>query len=50
MKYCDSGLRAVDHANLKRGKGYDASGVFAIQCKHMLILPNGVGDLQLGER
>ena len=50
MKYCDSSLRAVDQANKKGGRGYDANGIFAIQCKHMLILPGGVGDLQLGER
>ena len=50
MKYCDLGLRAVDHANVGRGKGYISSGIFAIQCRHMTIMPSGVGDLQLGER
>ena len=50
MKYCSSGLRAVEQANIKGGKGYEASGVVAVQCRHMLILGNGVGDLQKGER
>ena len=40
----------MSQAHTKGGKGYDVSGVFAIQCKHMLIVPRGAGDLQLGER
>lgn len=50
MKYCGSGLRAVEQANLRGGKGYDVSGVVAVQCRHMFIRKNGVGDLQKGER
>ena len=50
MPYCSSGLRAVEMANTKGGRGYIATGVVAVQCKHMFVLPNGVGDLQRGER
>ncbi len=50
MNVCDSGLRAVDLANLQGGPAYAASGVGAVQCRHMLVRPNGVGDLQKGER
>ena len=50
MKYCSSGLRAVEQANVKGSKGYDASGIVAVQCRHMLVLGNGVGDLQKGEK
>ena len=50
MRYCNSMLRSMDKANSKNSKGYDASGLFAIQCRHMLIMPSGVGDLFLGER
>ncbi|KLO05066.1 hypothetical protein SCHPADRAFT_794115, partial [Schizopora paradoxa] len=50
MNICDSGLHAVDHANLRGSAEYRASGVGACQCRHMLVRPNGVGDLQRGER
>ena len=50
MNVCDSGLHAVDHANLRGSSSYAASGIGAVQCRHMLVLPNGVGDLQKGER
>ena len=50
MKYCSSGLKAVEQANIKGSKVYEASGVVAVQCRHMLILGNGVGDLQNGEK
>lgn len=50
IPYCTSTFKAVDHANLKGGKGYEASGIVAVQCRHMLIKSNGVGDLQKGER
>ncbi len=47
---CDSNLHAVDHANLRGSAAYIASGVGACQCRHMLVRPGGVGDLQKGER
>ncbi len=50
VNVCDSGLHAVDHANLRGGAAYVVSGVGACQCRHMLVRPNGVGDLQKGER
>ena len=50
IKYCSSGLKAVEQANIKGSQKYDASGVVAIQCRHMMIQGDGVGDLQKGER
>ena len=50
MNVCDSALHAIDHANKRGGKAFGASGVGAIQCRHMMVLANGVGDLQKGER
>ncbi|KLO04830.1 hypothetical protein SCHPADRAFT_840165, partial [Schizopora paradoxa] len=50
VNVCDSGLRAVDHANLRGTSAYAASGVGACQCRHMLVRPTGVGDLQKGEK
>lgn len=47
---CDSGLHAVDHANLRGSAAYLASGVGACQCRHMMVMPAGVSDLQKGER
>lgn len=48
---CDSELRAVDHANKRRSDGYVATGVGAVVCaRHGLVRPNGMGDLQKGER
>ncbi|KAH8077049.1 hypothetical protein BXZ70DRAFT_902489 [Cristinia sonorae] len=44
------GLSALDHANTKFSKGYASTGVGAVVCRHELILRNGVGDLQKGER
>lgn len=50
VNICDSGLHAVDHANLRGGAAYIASGVGAFQCRHMMVMPAGVGDLQKGEK
>ncbi|KLO04935.1 hypothetical protein SCHPADRAFT_840007, partial [Schizopora paradoxa] len=50
VNICDSGLHAVDHANLRGGAAYIASGVGACQCRHMMVMPAGVGDLQKGEK
>ncbi|TDL20498.1 hypothetical protein BD410DRAFT_725441 [Rickenella mellea] len=57
LKYTDQqemstcvGLAALDHANTKFSAGLESTGVGAIQCRHEMQLPNGVGDLQKGER
>lgn len=45
------GLAALDKANTKFSKGLDTTGVGAACCaRHQFQLPNGVGDLQKGER
>ncbi|KAF7321647.1 CxC2 domain-containing protein [Mycena kentingensis (nom. inval.)] len=50
MSTC-SGLAALDHANTKFSRGYAATGVGAGICaRHEFVQPNGVGDLQRGER
>ncbi|KAF7324213.1 CxC2 domain-containing protein [Mycena kentingensis (nom. inval.)] len=50
MSTC-SGLAALDHANTKFSRGYAATGVGAGICaRHKFVQPNGVGDLQRGER
>ncbi|KAF7298606.1 CxC2 domain-containing protein [Mycena indigotica] len=46
-----SGLAAIDHANNKFSRGYSATGVVMGVCaRHEFIQPNGVADLQAGER
>ena len=48
---CGSDFHAVNQANRKLMKGYATSGVVACVCaRHSLMMPNGVGDLQRGER
>ncbi|KAF7310892.1 CxC2 domain-containing protein [Mycena chlorophos] len=50
MSSC-SGLAALDHANTKFSRGYSTTGVAMCICaRHEFVLPNGVGDLQRGER
>ncbi|KAJ7353487.1 hypothetical protein DFH08DRAFT_805034 [Mycena albidolilacea] len=50
MSTC-SGLAALDYANTKFSRGYAATGVGMGVCtRHEFVLPNGVGDLQKGER
>ncbi|KAK7017025.1 hypothetical protein VNI00_018752 [Paramarasmius palmivorus] len=51
MSTC-SGLAALDHANSRNARGtYATSGVGLGCCaRHEFIQPNGVGDLQKGER
>lgn len=50
MSTC-TGLAALDHADTKFSNGYDATGVgAATDARHEFMLPNGVGDLQKGER
>ncbi|KAJ7745627.1 hypothetical protein B0H14DRAFT_3514464 [Mycena olivaceomarginata] len=46
-----SGLAALDYANTKFSRGYSTTGVGMCVCaRHEFIQPNGVGDLQKGER
>ncbi|KAF9062472.1 hypothetical protein BDP27DRAFT_1233550, partial [Rhodocollybia butyracea] len=46
-----TGLAAVDLANTKYSKGFCATGVGMITCgRHEIVLANGVGDLQKGEK
>ncbi|KIP01466.1 hypothetical protein PHLGIDRAFT_80565, partial [Phlebiopsis gigantea 11061_1 CR5-6] len=42
--------RAIGQANMKKHKGLNATGVVAASCRHELFRPNGLGDLQRGER
>ncbi|KAJ7871168.1 hypothetical protein B0H14DRAFT_3439622 [Mycena olivaceomarginata] len=50
MSTC-SGLAALDHANTKFARGYAATGVgMGVCARHEFVQPNGVGDLQKGER
>ncbi|KAJ7071748.1 hypothetical protein B0H15DRAFT_793361 [Mycena belliarum] len=50
MSTC-SGLAALDHANTKFSKGYSTTGVgMGVCARHEFVQPNGVGDLQKGER
>ncbi|KAJ7435097.1 hypothetical protein B0H11DRAFT_1937910 [Mycena galericulata] len=50
MSTC-SGLAALDYANTKFSRGYSTTGVGMGVCtRHEFIQPNGVGDLQRGER
>ncbi|KAJ7840610.1 hypothetical protein B0H14DRAFT_3458005 [Mycena olivaceomarginata] len=50
MSTC-SGLAALDYANTKYSRGYSATGVgMGVCARHEFVQPNGVGDLQKGER
>ncbi|KAJ7700258.1 hypothetical protein B0H16DRAFT_1749090 [Mycena metata] len=50
MNTC-SGLAALDYANTKFSRGYATTGVGMCVCaRHEFVQPNGVGDLQRGER
>ncbi|KAJ7604746.1 hypothetical protein FB45DRAFT_880205 [Roridomyces roridus] len=50
MSTC-SGLAALDYANTKFSRGYATTGVVMGVCaRHEFVQPNGVGDLQKGER
>ncbi|KAK7045904.1 hypothetical protein VNI00_007335 [Paramarasmius palmivorus] len=51
MSSC-SGLAALDHANSRNARGNYATSGVALGCcaRHEFIQPNGVGDLQRGER
>ncbi|KAJ6568320.1 hypothetical protein DFH09DRAFT_917860 [Mycena vulgaris] len=50
MSTC-SGLAALDYANTKFSRGYSTTGVgMGVCARHEFIQPNGVGDLQKGER
>ncbi|KAJ7144741.1 hypothetical protein C8R43DRAFT_891177 [Mycena crocata] len=46
-----SGFQAMFLANVKRVKGLRVTGVGGVTCaRHNMWLPNGIGDLQMGER
>ncbi|KAJ7659741.1 hypothetical protein DFH06DRAFT_1326762 [Mycena polygramma] len=46
-----SGLAALDFANTKFSRGYSTTGVgMGVCARHEFVQPNGVGDLQRGER
>ncbi|KAK7052704.1 hypothetical protein R3P38DRAFT_2432528, partial [Favolaschia claudopus] len=46
-----SGFQAMFQANSKRTKGLRATGVVGVICgRHNMWRPNGLGDLQVGER
>ncbi|KAE9384048.1 hypothetical protein BT96DRAFT_842855 [Gymnopus androsaceus JB14] len=46
-----TGLAAMDFANTKYSKGCSTTGVGMATCgRHEIVMPNGVGDLQKGER
>ncbi|KAJ7230743.1 hypothetical protein GGX14DRAFT_554223 [Mycena pura] len=46
-----TGLAALDYANTKFARGYSTTGVgMGVWARHEFVLPNGVGDLQVGER
>ncbi|KAJ7216669.1 hypothetical protein GGX14DRAFT_359106 [Mycena pura] len=50
MSTC-TGLAALDYANTKFSRGYATTGVgMGICARHEFVQPNGVGDLQKGER
>jgi hypothetical protein len=50
MSTC-SGLAALDYANTKFSRGYSSTGIgMGVCARHEFIQPNGVGDLQRGER
>ncbi|KAJ7446857.1 hypothetical protein B0H11DRAFT_1745318 [Mycena galericulata] len=50
MSTC-SGLAALDYANTKFSRGYSTTGVgMGVCARHEFVQPNGVGDLQKGER
>ncbi|KAK7045327.1 hypothetical protein VNI00_007576 [Paramarasmius palmivorus] len=45
------GFNAIGKANNKKSKGLRATGIGSVTCsRHELFRPNGVGDLQKGER
>lgn len=46
-----SGFQAMFMANTRRIKGLRSTGVVGVTCsRHNMWLPNGMGDLQVGER
>ncbi|KAL0566195.1 hypothetical protein V5O48_015816, partial [Marasmius crinis-equi] len=50
ISHC-AGFKAIAHANTKKSKGLRATGIGAVSCaRHGTFRPNGMGDLQFGER
>ncbi|CDO74326.1 hypothetical protein BN946_scf184348.g1 [Trametes cinnabarina] len=49
MRTC-SGFAALLNALTRKSKGLRSTGVVAVSCRHEMFRPNGMGDLQKGER
>lgn len=47
---CGPDFNAVNQAYTKNTQGYKVTGVAAVLCRHAFVHPNGVVDLQKGER
>ena len=47
---CGPDLNAVNQAYTKYSHGYAVTGVAAVSCHHAFVRPEGVVDLQKGER
>lgn len=47
---CGANLHAVNQAYTRNSKGYAVTGVVAVSCRHSLVRPTGVVDLQKGEK
>ena len=47
---CGPDLNAVSQAYTKYSHRYTVTGVAAVSCRHAFVRPNGVVDLQKGER
>lgn len=47
---CGPDLNAINQAFTKNSRGYTVTGVAAVSCRHAFVRPNGVVDLQKGER
>ena len=48
---CDSSFAALERANTRFSRGYAVNGVGGVVCiRHGTMRPNGIVDLQLGER
>ena len=47
---CGPNLNAVNQAYTKNAQGYAVTGVAVVSCRHALVRPKGVVDLQKGEK
>ena len=48
--FCGPDLHAVNQAYTKNTQGYKVMGVAVVSCCHAFVRPNGVVNLQKGER